>query len=131
MDKPFLNYESYTSLVEAIASGKNPNAERHAQLITKAVAAFNGYVTEVCASTNKIKFAYLYDEGEALREAVQNADAQRSSAHNSAIAMVTPLNRLAALYGLPDIFVGDVSDRIQVAGFCMEMTGEIFRHRKL
>ena len=100
-------------------------------IVIKAIDAFTSYVKTVDDGETFIRFAYATMEGNALRVAVENADRTRRNAHESAIAMVSILNRMAAKRGVPMVFNGDINDRLQVADFCLEIIVKVFQARKL
>ena len=119
-----LNEESLVSLTQVVSVNS-----KHADYLNRALVACNAYVDAVNRSILAIRSAYLHLDGEALREAVSNADSDRNSAHNNAIANVRLIENMASKYGISPVFLGDINDRLQVADFCLDVSNHLFQNR--
>ena len=64
------------------------------------------------------------------RSVIEDYDTKRHNAHENAILSVTLLNRLADQYDTVLPFTGDITDRHQVADFCLEITAWLFLDRR-
>ena len=56
-------------------------------------------------------------------------DRTRHDAHETAIANVRLVNRLAELYGVGPLFTGNDQNRIEVADFALDVVVQIFQNR--
>ena len=83
------------------------------------------YVQTVCNGENLLNTA---DETD--RDMVGEYDAIRHNAHEDAITSAAVLNRLADRQGIAPLYTGDITDRHQVADFCLEMTAWLFQNRR-
>ena len=83
------------------------------------------YVQTVCNGGNLLNTA---DETD--RDMVGEYDAIRHNAHEDAITSAAVLNRLADRQGIAPLYTGDITDRHQVADFCLEMTAWLFQNRR-
>ena len=134
MEKKLFDFEAYEQLIAkmaAAAKAGDSDAELDLDAFEKAMASFHEYVSAVGMSEAQIRMAQARLDGAALRDAVAESDAMRHTHHEAAIANAAMLNRMAAAYGVGPIFLGDTAKRLEVAAFCMEVTDELFRRRKL
>ena len=134
MEKKLFDFEAYEQLIAkmaAAAKAGDSDAELDLDAFEKAMASFHEYVSAVGMSEAQIRMAQARLDGAALRDAVAESDAMRHVHHEAAIANAAMLNRMAAAYGVGPIFLGDTAKRLEVAAFCMEVTDELFRRRKL
>lgn len=128
-NKALLDYEAMLQLITAIKSGDN--VEEDIELISQATNNFFHYVNTVDVTEQQIIVASCRFEGQEYREAISNYDTLRRNAHESAIANVSMLNKLAALYSIKPPFKGDLKDRLEVADFCLEVTVAVFNNRRI
>ncbi len=134
MEKKLFDFEAYEQLIAkmaAAAKAGDSDAALDLGAFEKAMASFHEYVSAVGMSEAQIRMAQARLDGAALRDAVAESDAMRHAHHEAAIANAAMLNRMAAAYGVGPIFLGDTAKRLEVAAFCMEVTDELFRRRKL
>jgi len=87
------------------------------------------YVNAVYGMEIQLQTLRFRLEGAELREAITTLDRRRRNAHEAAIAACSALNRVAGILGTTPIYDGDVSDRNQVADFCIAVVEEIFKDR--
>ena len=102
-----------------------------AEAVIDAVNSCAEYVAGVIDMEIKTTLAAKRYEGNEYREAVMTYDADRSRKHNTAIANIKMMNRIAKAAGIGSIYTGDPDNRIQIAEFCMELTTDIFKNRRL
>lgn len=134
LGKNFFDYAAYTELIQTVAekaAGRDEDAIFDCSVIEKAISDFCNYVSVVDSTETQIKIACIRLTGDDMRSAIQNYDGMRRKVHEAAIAKANMINKIAELYGTEKIFLGDISDRYQVADFCMEIAEKIFRERKL
>lgn len=107
------------------------NAEQDLTFLNGCVSAAENYVSRVveyqCLKTLKTR---TMGTG-ALINMSQEIDRARHAAHESMIANVRILNRLAASYGIDKIYTGDEENRYQIGDFAGELISDIFRNRDL
>ena len=121
-------YNELLKLASDAANNGDEDAIEDVATIKKATDSFHGYVNTVDMTETRIKIARFRYESEEYREIVQEADRARRIAHEAAIANASMLNRIAKFYGIKDpIFLGDTTDRYQVADFCLCVTVALFR----
>lgn len=133
VEKKFFNYDAYCALLTALGEAdKKGDADAAADIhaVKKAFQSFHDYVCNVDMCETQIKIAYARFEGNDLREAVERYDTVRRSFHEGAIANTSLVNAIAKAYGVEKIFLGDNTDRYQVADFCLDATVIIFENRK-
>lgn len=134
MEKKFFDFDAYEQLIAGMAGAAragDSDAALDLDAFVKAMASFHEYVSAVDMSEVQIRMAQAHLSGAALRDAAAEADAVRHVHHEAAIANAAMLNRMARAYGVGPIFLGDTAERLEVAAFCMEVTGELFRRRRL
>ncbi len=130
VDKMFFDEEAYNALFEAIRTSSDPDAGMDLDALNSAMESFCDYVDGVDNTELAIKMAYARLEGEDLRESVQRYDGLRRQRHEAAIGNVRLVNRLAKMYGVKPLFVGDEQDRLQIADFTLEVVNYLFKNRK-
>lgn len=131
----YFNKEAYEKLrKELIERTYGPDAENAEQDLTclhGCVTAASNYVREVvedrCLKTLRTR---TMGTGK-LIYASQEQDRARHAAHESLIAKVRILNRIAAANGSEKIFTGDEEDRYQIGDFACELISDIFQNRDL
>ena len=130
----FTAYENLNDTIGAATKDADPavaaDAQEDLEFLRKQVNACLEYVHAVDSAEARIKMARFRYEGEEFRDIVQTLDWTRRNLHEAAITAVNIMNRLAALYECEKLFVGDTSDRLQVADFCLEVVWELFEHRQ-
>ena len=129
-NKTYFDYQQYDLLVRnvaATAKAGDADAEMDIQDIKRVMDSFCAYVNTVDMTEMRIHIAYARMEGNELRDAIQLYDTSRRNAHESAIASANAINRYARFYGAGKIFTGDVTDRYQVADFCLEVAVKLFQ----
>jgi len=94
-------------------------------VIKDACKDFIQYVYEVSDGENDLNTAVDAD-----RSKISNYDSKRHTAHENAISSASMLNRLASEYGLDPVYTGDISQRHQVADFCLEFVCFLFTGRR-
>ena len=130
MDQKFFDEAAYLELFAAIKGSSDPDAGLDLDALNSAMESFCDYVDGVDNTELAIKMAYARLDGEELRESVQRYDGLRRQRHEAAIGNVRLINRLAKLYGVKPLFVGDEKDRLQVADFTLEVVTFLFKNRK-
>lgn len=127
------HFDNYSKLIEVMgAKVKDKTADSDGiSLVKNAVASFIHYVKTVDEGETAKRIAYACSEGAELRASVETIENTRHTAHEAAIANVSILNRIAAMYGVEPIFTGDVTNRLVIAAFCLEVTTQIFQNRSL
>lgn len=134
MANKYFNYENYKTLISTLTSEKNvADAKAHMAFSTieDSMNSFNDYVNCVNHCEVKIALAYATYEGQELRDYVTDLDQRRRRHHECAISSTSICNRIAGMYGVDNIFEGDVNDRFQVADFCLEVVNDLFTNRKM
>lgn len=129
----YFSYDNYLALVAAVgARAKDGDADalEDMEYIRGHFSNFVSYIRAVCDSEVGIHLASGSLNGNEKQQRVIELDRMRSKYHDSAIASVSAINRIAAFYGVGDIYAGDPSVRRQVAAFCMEVTTVLFENRR-
>lgn len=126
----FENYVKLTEALGAAAKTGDYDAEQDSRDFAKAFESFHEYVLNVDMSETQIRLAYARFEGAELRERVAHYDSMRRAYHERAIANTSLVNNMARFYGIGKIFIGDSTDRYDVADFCLQVTNEIFLKRR-
>lgn len=85
------------------------------------------YVDAVTAMEYQIPIIYARYEGEEVRDKIQNLDSRRRTAHEAAIVAVAQLTRWAKVKEVSPMFDGDVTNRYEIADFCMDLVKEFFK----
>ena len=129
----YFNYENYLALVAAVgAKAKEGDADaiEDMEYISGHFSNFLAYVKAVCDSEVGIHLASGSLYGNEKQQRVTELDRMRSKNHDSAIASASAINRIAAFYGIGNIYTGDPAVRRQVAAFCMEVATVLFEYRR-
>ena len=134
MSNKYLNLEAFRKLLSAINERveiSNQESLSNLQAVADCIITCSNYIQsviqfEIITGTASV----LYDAGQAT-EIYQREDMARHNAHEAAIIHVRLLNRICDAYGVERVYVGDVSNRIQVADFCGELTNTVFQNRKI
>lgn len=108
----------------------NGDREDAFETISSAFGSFLSYQNTVIRMTAMQPLIYARSEGEGLRDKMENLDSARRSAHESAIASITMLNRICDAYGIERITDIDTTDRYQVADFVRRYCAEIYEAGK-
>lgn len=90
---------------------------------------FTDYVKIVNEMENTITILRHRYEPADYRERIELIDRNRRIIHNSVIAGVKMLNRMATAKNLPLFFEGDITDRIAVGDFAGIVSNTIFEER--
>ena len=132
MDKKYLDENALTELIRRIATGIDPDCELDREALEDILPSFHDYVNTVVQGETRL-LLFGQKEGQPYRELVSRYDQERHGKHETAIANVRALNRLAAIYELNPVFTGDDTQRHQMADFCLELDRYLFvnRSRKL
>lgn len=129
----YFNYSNYLSLVAAVgakAKAGDANAVEDIDFICGHFSNFLAYVKAVCDSEVGIHLASGSLDGNAKQDRVSELDRMRSKNHDSAIASASAINKIAAYYGIGNIYMGDPAVRRQVAAFCMEVASVLFENKR-
>ena len=129
----YFNYENYLALVAAVgarAKSGDADAAEDMEYICGHFSNFLAYVKAVCDSEVGIHLASGSLDGNEKQQRVTELDRMRSKNHDSAIASASAINRIAAFYGIGNIYTGDPAVRRQVAAFCMEVATVLFENRR-
>lgn len=127
----FFDYEAFLDLVEKLKASDAPEASDDLDALNAALTDFRDYVNTVNSGEQQVRLAAFRFEGEDYRQAVMTDDRQRRAAHNAAVANASLVNNLSKLYGGKPLYTGDLTERLQIADFCLDVTTELFNHRKL
>ena len=127
----FLNEEALQELIRRITTGIDPQCADDLEALNDAVSSFHVYADTVIRGEIKMALYGHGVEGQPYRDMVSQYDQNRHGCHEAAIINVRVLNRLAALYELDPIFIGDGAQRHQVADFCLELDQYFFRNRRI
>lgn len=118
---PYFSREAYDALIKKTRAVEKDDLE----IIRDATEDCLRYVQIVCDGETCLNTA---DEPD--RSVIEDYDKNRHNAHEKAISSVAVLNRLADLYDTALPFTGDITDRHQVADFCLEITTWLFLDRR-
>ena len=127
----YFNYDAYVKLAQKIKSSKSADAADDLEALDDAMTSFREYVNKVDMGEQQIMLAAVRFEGQEYRDMVTKYDQTRHNQHESAIANVRMVNRLAKLYDSDPLFTGDDSERLQVADFCLDVVIRIFQNRMM
>ncbi len=122
--KEYLDEEAFVALTSRAS-------EEDRDLLYKMIKSFHAYVDTVVNGEAKFMLIGKGLQGQAYRDAMSDYDRERHSNHEDAIIHARVLNRLAAEYQLPPVFLGDDTQRHQVADFCLELEQYLFRNRRM
>ena len=131
MDSRYFDHEAYIQLAEKIKASDSLDAKDDLEALDEAMTSFRVYVEKVDCGEQQIRLAAVRLEGEEYRQMVTKYDQRRHLQHEDAIINVRVVNRLAQMYGVSPLFLGDENDRLQVADFCLDTVIEIFHNRTL
>ena len=91
-------------------------------LVDTSLESFITYVKTVARMEKEIPLIRIRSlSQEELIEGIQQLDTRRRRAHNSAIASVSILNRICKLYGIEELYEGNLDDRQEVAQFAKDI----------
>lgn len=124
----YFNYDAYLKLADQI---KKSESSDDLEVLSDAMTSFREYVGKVDAGEQQILLAAVRFEGEEYREMITRYDKRRHDQHETAIANVRMVNRLADLYKCEHLFTGDDKERLQVADFCLDVVVKIFQNRAM
>lgn len=101
-----INHESLLKLIE------HPNNDNFShELIGDCIKSFEEYHKAVYElEVTRRLMASTFDDAAEYRNRIESLDRSRTACHNSLIANVRILNRMAEKYGLPLIYDGVVSE---------------------
>lgn len=131
MGTNFFDYDAYIALAARIKESNSVDAQEDLEALDDAMTSFREYVNKVDAGEQQIRLASVRFEGDEYREMVTRYDQRRHDQHESAIANVRLVNKLAELYGVPALFTGDDKMRLEVADFCLDVVVKLFNNRSL
>lgn len=129
----YFNYENYRALVAAVgvrAKDGDADANEDMEYISGHFSNFVSYIKAISDSEVGIHLASGSLDGNEKQQRVTELDRIRSKTHDSAIASASAINRIAAFYGIGNIYTGDPAVRRQVAAFCMEVATVLFENRR-
>ena len=130
MEDKFFNETAFTELIRRITTGIDPESVEDQEALESILPSFHTYVDAVVRGETGLLLSGR-PEGQAYRDLVSHYDESRHAAHETAITNVSVLNRLADLYELPPVFTGDVTQRHQIADFCLELDRYLFVNRRM
>lgn len=128
----FFCAEEYIKLEQAVRSSAlsgDKDALEDLGFLKKALISFAGYVFAVDEERIEVRFAQGILKGAELQSVVAHFDSTRHAAHEQAIVNVKMINRIAAAYGVGNVFVGDPQNRREIGHFCGEIGNWIFVNR--
>ena len=125
----FFNYNAYVELADKIKTSGSEDAADDLEALDDAMTSFRDYVNRVDMGEQQIKLAAIRFEADQYREMLSRYDSSRHDAHETAIANVRLVNRLAELYGVSPLFTGDDQDRLQIADHCLDVVIQLFQNR--
>ena len=131
MGKNFFDFKAYVKLANRIKSSDSPDAKDDLVTLDDAMTSFREYVNNVDAGEQQIRLAAVRFEGEEYREMITQYDRRRHDQHEEAIVNCRLVNRLAQLYDITPLFLGNDKDRLQVADYCLSVVVELFNNRRL
>ena len=102
-------------------------AEDALTTIDDCLSSMVNYQNSVITMEFRIPIVRMRYDGDALRDAIQNMDATRRAAHESAIVKCRMLNRISAAYGCGNVIPVNTDDRYEVADFIGVFCDEMFR----
>lgn len=127
----FFDYDAYVELAGKIKSTGTSDAAEDLTALNDAMTSFREYVNKVDAGEQQIRLATVRFEGDEYREMVSRYDRNRHNQHETAIANVRLVNRLAEMYGVNPLFTGNDTERLQVADFCLDVVVQLFNNRMM
>ena len=133
MPNKYLNQEAFQELVSVIKERvvkSDQESLSDLQAVVDCVNACGNYVQAVIRFEAQISSASALCDVTQAAEIYQAEDLARHNAHEAAIIHVRVLNRLCDAYNVERIYIGDISNRFQVADFCGELTNTVFQNRK-
>lgn len=130
MEDKYFNETAFTELIRRITTGIDPESVEDQEALESILPSFHAYVDAVVRGETALLLSGR-PEGQAYRDLVTRYDEARHAAHETAITNVRVLNRLADLYELSPVFTGDINQRHQVAGFCLELDRYLFVNRRM
>lgn len=128
----YFNHESYETLqiqIKSAVLGGDPDAGEDLDFLKKAVLSFANYVYKVNEEQIETKFAKGVLKGKEYQDVASYFDQTRHAAHEQAIVNARAINRIAAAYGVGQVFLGDSQNRREVGHFCGEVCNWIFENR--
>jgi len=97
------------------------------EIIVDCFKSFTEYVNSVNLMEIKIKAAKSENtSGEDFRMLYEALDINRKRKHDSAIVSARILNRLAKIYKIKSIYIGDENDRFEIAEFIGEIVNKVY-----
>ena len=115
--------------INAIIRRTQLDTIRDKYVLNDAMTSFREYVMKVDMGEQQIRLASVKFEGDEYREMLTRYDRTRHDAHETAIANVRLVNRLAELYGVGPLFTGNDQNRLEVADFALDVVVQIFQNR--
>ena len=125
----YFDYDAYLKLADKIKNSNSADSADDLEALNDAMTSFREYVNRVDIGEQQIMLAAVRFEGEEYREMLSRYDRNRHNQHETAIANVRLVNRLAEIYEVSHLFTGDDQDRLAVADFCLDVVVKIFQNR--
>ena len=125
----YFDYDAYLKLADKIKNSNSADSADDLEALNDAMTSFREYVNRVDIGEQQILLAAVRFEGEEYREMLSRYDRNRHNQHETAIANVRLVNRLAEIYEVSHLFTGDDQDRLAVADFCLDVVVKIFQNR--
>ncbi len=128
----FFDPNQYLKLKSAIKKSildGDAEAMENLQFLKRAVLSFINYVAKVGEERVERNFADGVLKAAEYRQVVESFDLSRHNAHEQAIVNTRIINRMAASYGIQNIFLGDQENRREVGRFCGEFSNWVFVNR--
>ena len=129
MGVSYFDYDAYLKLADKIKNSNSADSADDLEALNDAMTSFREYVNRVDIGEQQILLAAIRFEGQEYREMLSRYDRNRHNQHETAIANVRLVNRLAEIYEVSHLFTGDDQDRLAVADFCLDVVVKIFQNR--
>lgn len=131
-DRMLFDYEAYQGLIATI-NEKEPDdsamlLESH-EMVEMGLKSCVDYVECVDAMELAMPRLMATTSGAEYRDRVLSLDRARTIAHDAAIAQARIINRMCHMYDVAPICLADLSDRIQVGDYCVDVAQTIFKNR--
>ena len=114
----YFNFDNYLLLSDKIVKAGDEDDRDELKSICKGCLSYVESVHAHEKAMELIRFRYDADE---LKDRLRETDANRHYIHEAAIVNCKVINRLATLYEVGEISLGNPNNRFEVADFCMEV----------
>lgn len=126
------DFEAYKMLLNAVNEKDANDAaellESH-ELIEMGLKSCVDYVERVDAMELALPRLMATTSGAEYRDRVGSLDSSRKIAHDAAISQAKIVNRMCRMYGVSNVCLADLDDRIQVGDYCVDVAQTIFANR--